>query len=271
MNTLEQKQAYYDYGQSGWDYKQPPTLDAHIHEALTRVAGRDNFGDPIFRFLWAGCAIIRKDPDTDEGELRGERAATKVIHFRDEKHRNRSRLMPRHPAGGKVHPRWVCYKNKKGETVRVARPEQVPEGAVAWMENEYIHYGRLKWVLERKLSPEQLIQSGVYREGDPHIPARGDYIWKLDIETPDYLYFEPTQDWINAVLLHEWENTNVPLTDLLATSREARETREAAQELRQDEADDAALDEIVRRAMNAPLNRTFILPASMRQASQLER
>jgi len=221
--NLEEKQAYYQYRPGNWFYHQPPTLDPSLHEAMLKIGDKDRFGDPLYRFNWGGVAVIRKDEDDPKPTVKGEMSGTLV---------KRGRLTARYFAGRDRHPRWMTYQNDQGQTVRVGREDQVPHGVLAVWEYEYIDYGRLHWFIERKLTPEQMIEVGLFTEAT--VPPRGDYVNLLEIQTPDGLYFEPNEDFIELVVKHRSEAENESPGDLLRGDAEARQL---IQQLREDDED----------------------------------
>jgi hypothetical protein len=230
MASLEEKQKYYQYGASGWSYKQPPTLDRSLHEELTRIGGCDRFNDPIYRFNWGGVAVVRTSEDDDSPIVRGDIAGTKV---------SRGRLQTRYFFGRVLEPLALCYHNRKGKVVRVKRLSQVPKNRVTFREDEIVDYGQLYWYLERKLTPEQLVEALIYTRDDPSIPSRGDYVCLLKIATPEGLYFEPDGAYLEAIREHFFEFRNESLSDLKLKDREARnaarterESEEAARQKR---------------------------------------
>ena len=80
---------------------------------------------------------------------------------------------------------------------------------------EVIHLGKLRWVLERKFTPEELIAMEMYP--DPNTPAgraygyrggrryavpmnpRGEYIGLYPLQTPDGRYWEPDELWFELL------------------------------------------------------------------------
>lgn len=223
MKTLEEKQLYFNYGPSGWTYKQPPALDPSLREELTRL-GSDRFGDPLYRFNWGGVAVVRDEED-GVPTVRGDRAATKL---------NMGRLMPRYLFARAKQPVRLYYLNKREKKVFVKRQEDVPKDRVAVWDVGYVDYGQLRWFLERKLTPEQLVEAGFYLRDDPDVPPQGDYVCLLKVETPDGLYFEPTHEFLDAIREHLWEANNVSLSDLVkkdrAARQRARDVRDAVEE-----------------------------------------
>lgn len=245
MATLEQKQAYYSYGPSGWTYKQPPTLAPYLHRELERIGGgRDMYGDPYYRFLWGGIALIRQSPVYQRPTIRGDWAATKV-------NKHSRQLQPRYLFARARQPKNLCFQSRKGRVVRVGRLDQIPKGIFSWWEYEYVEYGKLYWYIERKLTPEQLVEAGIYDEGDPAIPARGDYIFMLQIETPDEQYYEPDHSWLESVAKHVFELQTIPLDELRRMDMDRREAANAAKERKEEEEEDAALEDIIIRAQRA--------------------
>lgn len=210
MDALEKKQAYYEYGPSGWRYHQPPALPPDV-AALMETFGRDEHGDPLWRFLWGGCALVRTDPENPDATILGDPAATKRVE---------GRLVCRHLAGKKARPVAWLYRGAKGGTIRVGRSDLVPEGVPTWVEVEYADYGRLRWFLERKLTAAQAVAAGVTDERD--VRPEGDYVALLTVETDDGDYFEPDVRFVRMVEEYLREEINERPVDLLRKWREKR-------------------------------------------------
>jgi hypothetical protein len=218
MATLEEKQAYFQYGESGWTYKQPPRLDPSLVKEMERF-GADEYGDPLYRFLWGGVAVVRQEED-GVPYVRGDRAATKI---------NNGRLQPRYLFARAKQPTVLCYRNRKGKVVPVKRKSQVPKHYVAFWQVQYVDFGQLFWYLERKLTPTQLVEANYYLPNDPKIPARGDYVCIHRVEAPGGIYFEPTEEYLSAVREYLREENNESLNDLMLRDRQGREEAQAAQ------------------------------------------
>lgn len=123
MTTLEQKQQYYLYGENGFTYKQPPRLDPSLVEEMNRF-GRDEHGDPLWRFMWAGVAVVRTHPEDDRPTVRGDRAGTKI---------QGGRITPRQLHVRAKAPVALCFFGHKGKLRRVKREEDVPQGVSTFM------------------------------------------------------------------------------------------------------------------------------------------
>lgn len=219
MAILEKKQAYYTYA-GGYQYKQPPTLDSSVLKAM-REFGVDEHGDPLWRFLWAGVAVVRTHPDDQHPTIRGDRAATKV---------ELGRVTPRYLHVRAKSPVWLCYQTDEGHTARVKREDQVPVGKLSWWEYEYVEFGKLRWFLERKLTPEQLIEAGVYAGRE--VPPQGDYFCLSDgpIETAEGLYYEPTMEDVERLREHLYDERHESHADLMRGRAERRAAAEEQQE-----------------------------------------
>lgn len=192
---------------------------------MDKVGGFDAFGDPVYRFNWGGVAVIRKNETDDRPTVKGGMSGTLV---------KRGRVSARYFFGRDRYPRWLVYKNDKGETVRVGREDEVPKGIIPTWEYDYIDFGRLHWFIERKLSPEQLVEVGLFSSAN--VPPRGEYVNLLEIQTPEGFYFEPCSAFLEFVMKHKDETENEKPSDLLLKDKQARqkflEQDEYSQELR---------------------------------------
>lgn len=241
--NLEQKQKYYDYNGEFY-YRQPPRLDNCVIRELRDI-------DPDYRLIFGGVAVIRKNENDERPYIRGDERATKI---------NLGRIQPRYIEIKIQQAKALCYRHKKGHIVRVAREDQVPNGKHCWWESQFVDYGRPRWFLERKLSPEQLVAAGIYHEKDVTLPREGDWVWRLTVETPDGRYWEPDRDWLQMIRKHVWEMNNERLSDLLIRDLEAHEKRELIQQSEKAERDAVIMEDIVSRALRAPRNRIILLP-----------
>jgi hypothetical protein len=225
MATLEELQRYYTYGEGGWQHKATPYLDKAVVKELLRIGGVDAYGDPLWRFCWGGVVTVRHDPKSPTPEaILGPREGVRTTY---------GRVTPRHLHGRIARPRRWLYLDRKGRAREVKRPDAAPKGKRVWREDEFLEFGKLRWYVERKLTPEQLVEVGARAEDDPDIPANGDYFALLTVETDEGLYFEPTRAYLDAIRKHIHEEENESLVDLLLQARardELREHNEKAQE-----------------------------------------
>lgn len=243
---LDKRRAYYEYrpGAGDWFYHEPPTLDPTLHRELTRI-------DRSYRFLWAGVALVRDRHEDPHPAIRGDKAATKVVD---------GRLSPRYFFGRHKYPKCLKYKDKKNRVVRVARADQVPQGRLTWWDYSHIEFGQLRWILERFLTTEQLIAAGIYLPSDPLLPAGGDYIHRLTIETPEHGYWEPTREYIQCVIQNKWEEENESANDLLMRDREADEKAEQTLEAEKEERETAEVTDHIEKLLSQPQNTKYLLP-----------
>lgn len=255
MERLEQQQEYYQYGPGGWFFHEPPQLDETLCRELEQTGGRDRFGDPLYRLNWGGVAVIRTDPQDERPVVRGGREGTKI---------NGGRIEPRYLFVQMQQAKSLCYKNDDSQTIRVAHASQVPPRALTWWEYEYVEYGQLRWFLERKLMPEQLVEAGIYQPDDPLLPARGDYICLLKIETPDGLYYEPDRAYLEAVKLSFYQAQNESLAKLheMDAAGRARLAEEQAGQKRKRE--HAEFKQMTDDVIRADVNRVHSFPKQVR-------
>jgi hypothetical protein len=240
--NLEEKQAYYRYQPGNWFYHTPPELDPRLHAEMDKIGGSDAFGDPVYRFNWGGVAIIRKDEHDDKPTVKGGMSGTLV---------KRGRLSARYFFGRDRYPRWLVYQNDKGQTVRVGREDEVPKGIIPTWEYDYIDFGRLHWFIERKLTPEQLIEVGLFSSVD--VPPRGEYVNLLEIQTAEGFYFEPSSAFLKFVMKHKDETENEKPADLQRNDIEARRIIRQMREDDQDALDNAEVDLYLHHALGIPV------------------
>lgn len=255
MNQKE-KQQYYRYESGNWFYHTPPQIDSKLHGEMDKLGGYDDFGDPLYRFNWGGVAVIRKDENDDKPTVKGGMAGTLV---------KRGRLSARYFAGRDRHPRYLRYTNDKGEIVRVGREDMVPRGIIPVWEYDYVDYGRLHWFIERKLTPAQMIEVGLFTAAN--VPPRGDYVCLLEMQTPEGFYFEPSEAFVELVKEHRFETDNEQVSDLLRSDAEARRIVRQLHEDEQDARDNAEVDLYLHHALGIPVG--FLPPISRQDVQRI--
>lgn len=256
--TLEQKQAYYKYGVNAWEYKQPPVIDRLIHDRLTELGGRDEYGDPLYRFLWAGAAVERQHPEDNYPTVRGSRDACRMtpVLYTKEGLIIPSRLEPRYLFVRAMQLKAICYKGRKGQTIRVNRKEDVPKGKFSWTEFKYVSFGKLFWYLERKLSPAQLVEAGIYKEDDSNLPRQGDYISILRLQYEGD-YIEPTEEWLDVVGQYIQEVETLSPNELMLKDIDARDKGREDRERAQDELEREEFSREAEKVIDDDVNRVY--------------
>ncbi|HKS27822.1 MAG TPA: hypothetical protein VJS44_08385 [Pyrinomonadaceae bacterium] len=231
MASLEEKQKYYEYGRSGWTFKQPPIIDPVLQKELTRIGGTDRFGDPRWRFNWGGACIVQRFIGDRHPHIIGPLSALKLDGGKFSPDRPVIPTLRSHAIHGKqMEPAYMCFIADDGKITKVGDQRYVPKGKISWWEFNHVWYGKLRWFIEVKLEPEELVQAGIYRADDPNVPSRGDYLWKLTIQTPSGHYFEPDEKYLEMVVKHTLENETESLSDLYRKDKEKRDADEAASE-----------------------------------------
>jgi hypothetical protein len=193
---MSSKQDYYTYGALAhlWFYHDPPALGHGVEEA-TRREGLDR----VYRIVWGGVCILRDDPASPSGEIKGDRRAVEVDP-------HTGRLQPTYLYGRarQIKSEWWCYEDSFGRKVRCARPDLIPPGYMVWQETEYVYaeYGILRWHVE-------------YLCG-------GEWHWIQTVEDEEGRYCDADLSLVRVLREREYQNRNEDLKQIVARDREYR-------------------------------------------------
>lgn len=126
-------QAYYEYepSQGGqWWKKTPPPRNTRFEEALLKLGGTNEFGEPVLRVVWGGTAMseISAQPRKKYGVL-----WEGVTHH---------------------------YYLDAGKAVKIHDPHLTPKDKIALPGFERLDLGRLRWVVEKWSSAEEVRKLG---------------------------------------------------------------------------------------------------------------
>jgi hypothetical protein len=253
--------------QEQFEYRKPADLYPHgepfspeeWNRTLAKIAGVDKFGDPRYRIVWGGTATKKGYIQTD---TKSEPA--NVIKYPANVPRYRKL-------------KGFEYVDDDGRTVTVTRQDLAPAGKfVAAVVEEY-ELGTLRWMLERKFTPEELIAMQMYP--DPNTEAgktfgvrggrryiapmdgRGEYIPLYPLQTPDGRYWEPTEEWFDLLRKTEKETREATEGDRMAALNrwvDKIEQRDRRLEIEAAEEDDAIFEEAIIEAEKAPKGRIFV-------------
>lgn len=200
LDTEEKRREYYTY-----DMSKESTLIPHVapsfidlsplNRELVELAGRDRYGDPRIRIVWADSLSKRKYYEGTDGNF--------------------------HPYTGKVYPflrtkrlSGYVYISDEGHETLVTRKELVPPEKLYRREFTYSDLGVMKFVVEMKYTLEERIALGYYPK-DPiarskwgikngkrfaDLPdGRGEYVLCFFIETPDKGYRDVSRADLDSI------------------------------------------------------------------------
>lgn len=259
MNELERAKYYtYDLSkQSTMVHHEPPYLEPYFNRELLKLGGKDIFGDPILRIVWAGTLPETKYHEDVNGitkEYKGMKYA----------------FIKRNVVTG------YSYLNDKGQKVTVTDLNLVPPGKVSTRESYMDELGQMKWAVEMKYSAEDLVTLGYYppldskradqwcvRNGQRYRvkPNRqGDYLLAFFIETPEGGYRDVRESDLERIR-YVWQRAHSE-TDEAFTQRKMEEI-EAMLELekiQRAEKLDSALGDAIIRAEKLPINPIHFIP-----------
>jgi hypothetical protein len=265
MNEAE-RQKYYVYDMarpSTMVHHNPPKLDEHFNRELLKLGGKDIFGDPILRIVWAASIPEVKYHETPNGKT-------------EEYHGKRYAYMKRSVVTG------YTYINDKGHKVTVKHPSLVPKNKIYSNSSYLDELGIMKWVVEMKYSASDLEALGYYpklgstkaeqwcvRNGQRYRikPSRtGEYLKAFFIETPEsfgqgnFGYRDVRQSDIEEVKRIWYQAQNE--SDDAYAERKMKEIEEYLEyeQLERDRKQSSALESAIIRAEKAPIERVFFLP-----------
>lgn len=216
MSLTKERREYYRYGASGWTYKQPPVLAPEVVNEMKRLGLDRNY-----RFVWAGVAVIRDEPNSTAPEVRGDRAATWIVN---------GRLEPKWLHVKARQPKYLCYRDERGHVCRTTRPELIPPGRLTWWEFHYVEYGKLLWMVEYRADPEVLIATNAAHKDEVEIDG---WTWIQTLETAETdehaegLYYEPDVTNVHMLAEREFENRNANLKEVAKRDSKFRAARRA--------------------------------------------
>ena len=275
---LAERQAKHEYRTEDDLCPHPAPVSAeNWNRELAQIGGTDRFGDVRLRLVWAGTMMKRGYDQTADGSVEAPQI--------------------KYP-GPVPKIRRLCgfhYRTKReSKSNFVLRADLAPKGAFVTPVYDYIQLGILRWVLERKFTPEELILLQMYpdpatEEGrnygrekisttmhTPYGPrttwsygnrrfiaamdTRGEYVGLYPLETPDGKYFEPTAEWLEYLRKAEYEAAHATKEDKARFERERlayeeqKEVKDAEFEAEQDA---ILMDEILVEIENEPQERVI--------------
>lgn len=252
--------------QEAFEYRSPKDLYVHgepfspskWNEELTKIGGRCPFGDPRLRIVWGGTATKRGYVQTDA--------------------RSEERMIIKYPAPVskvRILVGFIWYDGN-GSSFAVERSDQIPKGKLSLPYYEYHQLGALRWVFERKFTPDELVAMQMYP--DPRSPQaktfgvrgsrryvaamdpRGEYIGLYPLQTPEGKYFEPTEGWFELLRKTEKEAKEISEGEksmMLNSLMDALDNQERRKEAAQKEMEDAIFEDALIEAEKVPQGRVI--------------
>lgn len=259
---LEEKQERFEYRSPADLYVHPePFSPDGWNRTLAKIGGHCPYGDPRLRIVWGGTAKKKGYIQTPE--------------------RSEEALVIKYPAPV---PRvrvlkGYYYLTRDGKRAFVGRADRIPPGRLSQPVFEYSQLGALRWILERKFTPEELVAMQMYPDPRSHaaktygvrrgrryvapMDPRGEYIGLYPLQTPDGKYFEPTEEWFELLRKTEKESREATegdksmLINAMMDALDRQERRAAEYEAEQR---DIIWEESVVESEKEPKGRVFFLP-----------
>lgn len=250
-----------------FEYRTPDDLYVHAepfspkvwNERLRKIMGDCPLGEPRLRIVWGGDMKKRGYVQTEKGSV--------------------EKMVIKYPAPiSKIRKiKGFVYFNDKGQRVFVTKPEDIPQGKLAVPEIEEFELGKLRWVLEKKFTPEELVAMSFYpppntpqakmfgvnggRKYKAYMDSRGEYIGVYPLETPDGKYFEPDNKWFEMLeeQVYQWKNASEAEKDaFLVKSAENEEKREQMDKAYEKEQREIIWEDSLIEAEKAPQGQIYL-------------
>jgi hypothetical protein len=265
MNEYERQQYYrYDLrNPATMVHHEVPFLDPHFNRELLKLAGKDIFGDPILRIVWAGTLRETKYHEDANG---------KTQEYQGMKYA----FIKRNVITG------YTYINDKGHRVTVKTPDLVPKGKVYQNQSHMDELGTMKWVVEMKYSAQDLETLGYYpklgsakadqwcvKDGQRYRvkPSRtGEYLKAFFIEMPESMgyahfgYRDPRESDLEEIKRIWWQAHNESDEDYVKRKMENIDKMLAVEAAAKQAKMDNALEDAIVRAEKLPINPVFFTP-----------
>ena len=227
---LRELQQYYRYPSAGLTYKTPPELPREVADAME---SHGFGGEPLsakYRFIWLGVATVRASETDGKPAVRGdERACKYQMYFVD--NMPCLRLEPKKLHMRTRSPQWLCYRDAKGNTVRVVRPDQVPnkvngQKPTTWWQYVYTDFGALEWRIEQRVFGDDLVRAQLFKRGDD-MPKE---VWQsvMTIKSANGLYAEPSLLHVDDLRRREQQERSLSRFQLSEVTREEYKQRSDA-------------------------------------------
>lgn len=267
LDTLKEKQEYYQYRERPLRFKTAPVLDATLRAAL-----RQEQLDRAYRFVWGGVVIVREEPNSigyslARGSMDGCQfvpvTMPRVKQVNEEgplvQHEVRQILMPKYIHERARQARSFCYYDDLNRKISVAREELIPVGRLSRIDYRYVDFGRLYWHLEVRANAEELINARVYNAQDD-VPEE-DWTCIMVLKTKKSLYYEPGLEMIEVLQRREWENRNENLKDVARVMMQQRAKRDLERDLAEAAAETKQFNELFDDvARNVERGRKYSIP-----------
>lgn len=268
LDTLKEKQNYYQFDGRPYRFKTAPELDRDLMNAL-----KAERLDRAYRFVWGGVVIVREEEDAISYSIaRGSKEACHVVQKTMPKvenigtgtlvqHEVRDLLLPKYLFARALQARGYCYYDDLNQKVSgFTREELVPIGKLARVDYRYVDFGMLFWFLEARANAQELVDARVY-DAKENVPEE-DWTCVMVLKTTAGKYYEPGLEMIPVLQKREWENQNANLKDvareMMQRSAKARLDTEAKEEEEGDKQFGQLFDDVVR---DVERNRTYSTPS----------
>lgn len=279
---LTEKQRHFEYRSPDDLYPHPAPHDCNLREwnrILGEIGGRDDFGDNRLQLVWGGTAQKRGYEQKPNG------VSVPCWNIKYPGPVPKSRKLKG----------FEYVSDRDNKSCFVPRADLAPKGAFVYPVYEYLQLGMLRWVLERKFTPVELVALQMHPDpnteagkfygveqipvtiylpsGAPHttikygtrrfvapMNPRGEYVALYPLQTPDGLYFEPTGEWFDFLRKAEHEARNATPEDKARFFRERLEYEEAVEVKNAEyehEQDEILKDEIIVEAESEPQGRVI--------------
>jgi hypothetical protein len=242
-DAATERQDYYEHSERPLRFKTPPTLNRELASAMKREGL-----DERYRMVWGGVVLVRTEPNGADCEIaRGSRDACHEVAVKIEgSDHHRVILLPKYPFERAIQARGMYYTDDLNRKVCVSRPELVPAGRIGKIDYRYVDFGILRFFLEQRLAGQELVECGLYDEGDD-VPA---YEWIAvpglsPMNTKAGRFYEPGMELLSILQKREWQNRNADLDEVAAAQIKHNAKVEKAAEAKETKTEKAEVDLLV--------------------------
>ncbi len=247
LNTLKEKQEYYQYSERPLRFKDAPELNRDLVKAM-----KSEHLDRAYRFVWGGAVVVREEPNSVAYTLaRGTPDALQTLRVTMPAYEKvgtlagtkqlvapevRDIVMPKYIHERARQARGLFYIDGTGHKVCTTQPDLIPKEYISRVDYRYVDFGRLYWYLEMRTSAEVLIDAQVYDRHEK-VPATA---WEtvMVLKAKNGLYYEPGLEMVEVLQQREYENRNENLKDVarerILRQWKARLATEAAEQQKED-------------------------------------
>lgn len=202
---MTDKQKFYEYDQLGsgsWWVKTPPVAEPWFQAELNLAAGYSDRGQPNLRVVWGGTAL---SDITEKPQLKYKVTREIISGFT-----------------------YVKEDGELGTTKSMNLPKDAKVPWEFYPQKRQIELGRLRWVIEKHVSADELAKLGRFRnrratDGElilRELPPEGVYDHFFWVQTANHKYRDLDNEVLTAVIAMHQYNLNTSEAQKVLDDRE---------------------------------------------------